>query len=534
MGCCVANRGDDRNIPDASSVVFTPSMGKSSTDGRPGLPSLAVAAHSVVPRRTIMGEGIGAASFIHEKYGRVQDLYDLDSKKLGQGAYGEVRRGIHKELRGDSGSKLARAIKTVPKDNIGKERIQREIGILKLLDHPGIIKLYETFEDQRSIYLVMELCTGGDLFERILKLGHFTEANAASVMQQITRAIFYMHEANVVHRDMKPENFLLLNAGPIDNNVLKIIDFGLSCIAKPGQMMTTKVGTPYYVAPQVLRGSYDRACDLWSAGVIMYVLLSGYPPFSGKCDAEVFAKVRLGKVKFDKKDWEFISGDAQDMIMKLLHMNPKERLTAEQALHHDWVVNAMPSYSRLSLRPGFVESLRQFRSQGKLKKAALQVIAGLVSERDIQVLRDIFIQMDCNGDGLLTLGELQAGLLKAGLKEIPEDLEDIMRGIDADGSGVIDYTEFLAASLERKSYCEDDVLRAAFHTFDLNGDGRITRDELHQVLAVDGLPEAKVLERAEAIIKEHDVDGDGTINLEEFRAMMRNNATEDRRSSSKR
>merc|ERR1719162_1725615 len=143
------------------------------------------------------------------------------------------------------------------------DRFKQEIAIMKMMDHPDIIKLFETFEDHRNIYLIMELCSGGELFDRIIDAGHFTEVQAAVLMQQIFRAIYYMHENKVCHRDLKPENFLFASKDPIEKCLLKIIDFGLSCVYTADQVLTTKAGTPYYLAPQVLAGKYDQLSDMW-------------------------------------------------------------------------------------------------------------------------------------------------------------------------------------------------------------------------------------------------------------------------------
>merc|ERR1712190_457947 len=247
----------------------------------------------------------------------------------------------------------------------------REIAIMKMMDHPNVIKLYETFEDHRNIYLVMELCSGGELFDRIIESGHFTEAQAANLMQQIVRAIYYMHENHVCHRDLKPENFLFMTKETIEKNLLKIIDFGLSCKFTAGQVLTTKAGTPYYVAPQVLAGKYDHMSDMWSIGVIMYVMLCGYPPFFGETDAEVLSKVRLGNFSFNQADWKNVSEDAKTLIRMLLKMNPRDRYTAEQSLNHEWIKNKAPKAKNIDLTQsgqGFVDNLRGFRAQNKLKK----------------------------------------------------------------------------------------------------------------------------------------------------------------------
>merc|ERR1719343_1910097 len=374
--------------------------------------------------------------------GKIHDFYDMDKKKLGEGSYGSVCKAKNKS------TSALRAVKTISKAQMKNiERFKQEIAIMKMMDHPNIIKLYETFEDHRSIYLVMELCSGGELFDRIIESGHFTEQQAAILMQQIIRAIYYMHENHTCHRDLKPENFLFMTKEPIDKNLLKIIDFGLSCKFEPGQILTTKAGTPYYVAPQVLAGKYDQLSDLWSCGVIMYVMLCGYPPFFGESDAEVLSKVRLGNFSFNQADWKNVSEDAKNLIRMLLKMNPRDRYTAEQSLNHEWIKNKAPKAKDVSLQDNFVDNLRGFRSQNKLKKAALQIIAGQLNDDQIKALRETFMALDKNGDGLLTAVELKEGLAKAGIKEIPADLEQILKDVDSDGSGVIDYTEFLAADL---------------------------------------------------------------------------------------
>jgi len=390
-----------------------------------------------------------------------------------------------------------------------------------MMDHPNIIKLYESFEDRRNIYLVMELALGGELFDRIIESGHFTEVQAAVLMQQIVRAVYYMHENHVCHRDMKPENFLFMTKEPIEKNLLKIIDFGLSCKFEVGKVLTTKAGTPYYVAPQVLGGKYDHLSDLWSVGVIMYVMLCGYPPFFGESDAEVLSKVRLGNFSFNAADWKNISEDAKNLIRMLLKMNPRDRYTAEQALNHEWIKNKAPKAVNVSLQSNFVDNLRGFRSQNKLKKAALHIIAGQLNEDQIKSLREVFHQLDGNGDGLLTAAEMKEGLTQAGLKEIPPDLQAILEGVDSDGSGVIDYTEFLAATLDRRSYLQEDVCWSAFRLFDKNGDGKISPDELRSVLDDDSVQDMAGAKAIAELMKEIDANGDGHIDFQEFMEMMR-------------
>jgi calcium-dependent protein kinase len=410
------------------------------------------------------------------------------------------------------------------------ERFKQEIAIMKVMDHPNIIKMYESFEDYRYFYLILELCNGGELFDRIIEAGHFTEVQAAIVMQHMFRAIFYMHENHICHRDLKPENFLFMTKESIQKNHLKVIDFGLACKFSEGMVLTTKAGTPYYVAPQVLAGKYGHESDLWSLGVIMYVVLCGYPPFYGETDADVLAKVRLGKFDFTAADWKNVSEDAKALITHLLKMNPKDRYTAEQALNHVWVRNQAPKAAGVSLQSSLVDNLKSFRSQNKFKKAALHVIASQLGEVQIKALRDVFMALDGNGDGLLTVSEMKEGLQKA-LKpgsngdsdkpyDLPPDLVQILEEVDSDGSGVIDYTEFLAATLDRKVYMAEDVCWQAFRLFDKNGDGKIDKKEIAQVLNDEGCQNLAAKELAE-IMSDIDKNGDGEIDFEEFMHMMR-------------
>jgi len=280
------------------------------------------------------------------------------------------------------------------------------------------------------------------------------------------------------------------------------------------------------VAPQVLAGKYDQASDLWSLGVIMYVLLCGYPPFYGDTDADVLAKVRLGNFSFNAADWRSVSEDAKSLIRHLLKMNPRDRYSAEQALNHVWVRNKAPKSQGVSLQNSLVDNLRGFRGQNKLKKAALHVIASQLGESQIKALRDTFMALDGNGDGLLTVNEMKEGLVSCGLKEIPPDLQQIMEDVDSDGSGVIDYTEFLAASLDKKVYMAEDVCWQAFRIFDRNGDGQISKDELKQMLGNDGKGDCNSLAEQSArdlaeVMQEIDQNGDGNIDFQEFMAMMR-------------
>lgn len=457
------------------------------------------------------------AMFIRINSGRVSDHYNVENSQLGSGGFSSVRKGIHR-----TGGE-ARAIKVIAKRRTKRHALLAEIDIMKALDHPNIIKLYESFEDHSMVYLVMELCIGGELFDSIKKAQSFSERQAANVMLQIVRGVNYMHQNFVCHRDLKPENFLLQDKSPIDGCTIKIIDFGLSCRFTQGKNMTTRLGSAFYISPEVLGGCYDHSCDLWSCGVIMYVLLCGYPPFWGATDMEVMKKVRIGKVVFHTDDWKNVSVDAKDLVRKLLERSTSARYTAIRTLEHTWIKHQAPRMISPSLPATLQNNLERFRGQKDLKKMALHVIARQANDNEIRQLKEIFTAMDVDQDGVLSMAELKAGLKKSGIKGM-EDLKSMMDGIDANGNGQVDYTEFLAATMDKRQYEKESICWAAFRAFDRDGDGAISRDELSLVLASSELKNFMDEDIIVKIMKEADVNSDDQIDFEEFMALMRSKA----------
>lgn len=453
--------------------------------------------------------------FTSENPGRIDDYYKIDRKTLGEGSYGKVSMGV------DRNTGAIRAIKNIDRSKISDEkRFEDEVNIQQQLDHPNIVKLYEVFKDAKRVYLVMELCTGGELFDRIVEEaekhnneGAFDERGAATYMQQILGAMHYLHSHHYVHRDIKPENFLLQNKTP--EAEIKVIDFGLAKAFEPGagQVMRTKAGTPYYVAPQVLQGSYDEKCDIWSCGVIAYILLCGYPPFFGENDDQILRRVKRAEYEFASPDWDGISANAKDFIRQMLTYDPTKRPSAERMLDHTWLTTAAAGSSgRVAKDLG--TKLKSFRGASKMKKVALTLIAQQLKDDDLKELRETFIALDKNKDGTLSAAEIREGMLKAKV-DLPTDLVEIMKGLDTDGSGNIDYTEFIAATISQKQYLKKEVLWAAFRVFDKDGNGIITKSELGLLLQED-----KDLHMLESMVREVDLDGDGNISFEEFCQMM--------------
>ena len=253
-------------------------------------------------------------------------------------------------------------------------------------------------------------------------------------MRQILSGVTYLHANCVAHRDLKPENFLFSVKGALEKTSLKLIDFGFATRFEPDKPLTTKAGTAYYLAPQVTAGKYNEKCDVWSCGVIMYVLLSGNPPFDGETDAEVLSKVQLGNFTFNSKDWKNISNDAKNLIRRCLKMNPSDRYSAQQAFEDVWIRDQAPNASDINLSERLITNLHAFVDSNKLRRAALHTIARRCDDEAIADLRQNFVALDANDDGQLTLQELTTGLERADAKVNLEELRPLFKQIDANGA----------------------------------------------------------------------------------------------------
>ena len=435
----------------------------------------------------------------------IRDHYTFLNQTLGEGSYGFVKVATR------NSDSVRRAIKIIPKKRIKRpELLTREISIMKQIDHPNIVKLYETYEDIQYIYLPMEICEGGELFDKIIEMGRFPEQIACNLFLQMISSISYLHSKEIVHRDLKPENFLF-SRKDINSN-LKLIDFGLAKSVSKERFMTTKTGTCYYVSPEILSGPYTSKCDIWSLGVILFMMLSGYPPFDGETDRDILEAVKSGTLQFAEPVWDAISDSAKDLLRHLLDRDPETRFSAEQVLGHQWFLQFINSPDT----PAVVDTtmLKVYQASVKFRKAVLNYMATQCTSDEISEIVNLFIKLDTNRDGTLSINEIKAAISHSN----KTDLENLIMALDIDGSGSIDLTEFAAALMSKRIYLSQEKLWNAFKRFDINDRGRITADELKEVLDKEGLisdPDYFV-----NMIKEVDIDGDGTIDFEEFVQMM--------------
>ncbi|KAM0953208.1 putative protein kinase CAMK-CDPK family [Dioscorea sansibarensis] len=446
--------------------------------------------------------------------GNIEEKYLVD-RELGRGEFGVTYLCMDKDTR------ELLACKSIPKRKlrtaVDVEDVRREVAIMRHLPRsPSIVSLREACEDEHAVHLVMELCEGGELFDRIVARGHYTERAAAAVTRTIVEVVQLCHNHGVIHRDLKPENFLFANKK--ENSPLKAIDFGLSIFFKPGERFSEIVGSPYYMAPEVLKRNYGPEIDIWSAGVILYILLCGVPPFWAESEQGVAQAILRGIIDFKREPWPSVSESAKDLVRHMLEPDPKLRLTAKQVLEHSWLQNAKKA-PNVPLGDVVKSRLKQFSVMNRFKRRALRVIADHLSVEEVEDIKDMFKKIDTDNDGIVSCEELKTGLTKYGAQLAEAEVQMLIEAVDTHGKGVLDYGEFVAVSLHLQRMANDEHLRRAFSYFDKDGNGYIEAEELHQALVEDGPDDSKDV--ANDILQEVDTDKDGKISYDEFVAMMK-------------
>lgn len=442
----------------------------------------------------------------------IKEYYTL-GKELGRGQFGITYLCTENSTGRTYACKSILKRKLVSKGD--RDDMKREVQIMQHMSgQPNIVEFRGAYEDRYSVHLVMELCAGGELFDRIIAQGQYSEKAASGICRDIVNVVNVCHFMGVMHRDLKPENFLLSTKD--EGAMLKATDFGLSVFIEEGKVYHDIVGSAYYVAPEVLQRNYGKEIDIWSAGVILYILLSGVPPFWAENEKGIFDAVLRGELDFKSEPWPLISESAKDLIRKMLTKDPKKRITAAQVLEHPWIKGGQASDKPID--GAVLLRMKQFRAMNKLKKLALKVIAQSLSEEEIKGLKAMFTNMDTDNSGTITYEELKTGLARMGSRLSEVEVKQLMEAADVDGDGTIDYIEFISATMHRHRLERDDHLYKAFQYFDKDSSGYITRDELEAAMKEYGMgDEASIKE----IISEVDTDNDGRINYEEFSTMMR-------------
>jgi calcium-dependent protein kinase len=355
-------------------------------------------------------------SIFIEKISKLEDYkrkYEYISM-LGNGGFGKVRLYRDRHVK-----ELKFAIKTLKKDYLNENNIKSlrdEVQILAQLDHPNIVKYFETFEDDFYIHIVMEYIPGDNLFKVVTnkKYNHFTEKDAAIIIKFLLKAVMFLHKNKIVHRDIKPENILF--SVPGDWESLKLIDFGLSA-TKMKQKEKYRVGSPYYMAPEMIEGDFHFETDIWSIGVILYVMMTGKQPFTGKSKEEIFQKIGKGVYDVSLLDTQKCSEEVKDFIKKLLVLDYRRRLSVPAALEHDWItVHSGETNINTVVDTNILESLKTFCNSNPLQKEILFYLAKISSESEIHKLKQAFMRIDKDNTGTIEVDEMVSVFEQMGLK----------------------------------------------------------------------------------------------------------------------
>ncbi|KAF8819885.1 hypothetical protein IE077_000625 [Cardiosporidium cionae] len=431
------------------------------------------------------------------------DYYDMNTIPIGHGMSGPVFLATHKELC------CTYAVKSLQRHNLDYSRELRlvnEVLVYLKLDHPNIAKLCEVYIEDTVIHLVMEFCKGNDLFKRLKIKGTFSEDETRRVTREMLSVISYCHEQHICHRDLKLENWVYSEVD--DQSPIKLIDFGVSRIFQPGMVMNSIIGTVDYVSPEMIDGVYDEGCDLWSIGVIVYMLLFGVAPFKGNSPVEIILSIKRCQYTFPSII-SSLSPLALSFVSRLLEKDPNERMTAEDAFHHPWMTTERSS-GEVELDVTILKKMQHFAFSSAVQKASLGLMAlCCICSPDFKQLEQEFRKMDKKNKGKIDIAHL-ATLLAEKLHLTPDESLVVCHKLDLSEDSAIHYWEFLASTLNITNGHET-TLRTLFERFDMDNTGYITLENLRQVL---GNSYAGFL--VEEIFSLGDKKQNGIIEYEEF------------------
>ena len=431
--------------------------------------------------------------------------------QLGSGYYGVVKLAYHR-----NDPDKVYAVKSIDKTKLSPKRLlsaMNEIKILSTVDHPNIIKYYETYEDELYMHIVMEYCSGGEVLEQIIEEKRLNEQESCSIIYKIASVLAHCHSKGIVHRDLKPENVLFDNKSNFKD--IKVIDFGLGTLGKESLFLHSVVGSPYYVAPEVLEGTYTNECDVWSLGVMTYLFLSGYPPFHANSKKELYDKIKTEEPVFTRSVWKKISGEAIMLIKQMLVKDYTKRPSAQEVMNSPWFSSLeMKSGRDLDIQEEVLNNMKQFREPTKLGKELLKFsLRSMKSEKMIS-LNKTFISLDTGKTGILKVDDIKDAFKKTNLEVNEAEIDEIVGRCSLFGKEGIDYTSFLAASLSAKELYSKQNMKQSFQKLDDENKGYITLENLLMAYKREGKVKDKDL--IESIFDESGFTKESKITFDDF------------------
>ncbi|CAD7966006.1 unnamed protein product [Amoebophrya sp. A25] len=465
----------------------------------------------------------------HEKHIKLEDEYDLDkSVVLGTGFCGSVVLGKNKV----TGQRVA--VKSLRKDDYGDgdetpeevaTRVRGECEIYLNADHPNIVRLRDMYETPEVIYLVCDCCTGGEMYDRLMSRGQYTEAGAAGATKGMLLAVSYIHNTmKIVHRDLKLQNWLYPSAQSADDEV-KLIDFGFSKVLENKKTVAVTAGTVEYLAPELLhhQSAVENTGDMWALGVIVFMLLGGYPPFSGKNNNEIIAAIRKHEIKWFRSRFEKVSVEAKSLVLGLLEADPSKRLTARQAIKHPWIAKLDQAESGLDehqLNGDVLNALANFQKKTAFEKATAMIMAQCLGRSEVAALEKMFVKLDVSHEGTVELHELKQALAQMGDGATDIDdkkLSQIFDDLDYNHDHHIYFSDFLTAVVSCKiDQGSDKLIKATFDRFDVDNSGEISIQNLSSLFGSE-FRNVPITE----LMKEVDTNGDEMISFEEFKTFIK-------------
>ena len=445
-------------------------------------------------------------------------------KEIGTGTYSKVQLVQHKINLSIRAMKVIKKKKKKGTNVTNENEVYKEVDLLIKMDHPNIVKIFEFYNGEKEYYLIMEYCEGGELFDKIVK-SNLTEIQCAYIMYQILSAVNYCHKMKIIHRDLKPENILIQKDEDGFYRV-KICDFGTSKAFKIGDTQKQLVGSAYYIAPEVIQKKYNSKCDLWSCGVIMFVLLTKKPPFGGRTDQIIMQNIQIGKYKIELLD--NFSPYAKELVSLLLEKNIKKRINAETALNHPWFdvykcKDILTDIQDKDTIKRFISNLKNYKRGSIIQETALAFLVHNYPDLDeIVNACKLFGQIDQNGKGKITLKDFNEGLKKILKKDMEEDAKKIFENLDEYGSGYLEYEMFIRAAINKKIFLTEDTLKFTFKFFDKENKGKITNDSIIKMFDESINKDENVKTELEKIMKDANrSETDSSMDFENFCEFMK-------------